>query len=83
MFYAIGIIFGCTEGIRSHFHVLRTRTHFRLYRGRQGPYFMLSAPGLVLGDIECVPSPVFMLRAPRLVLGITEGVRSNFHVLRY
>jgi hypothetical protein len=29
MFSALGLIFGGTEGVPSHFHVLRVRTHFR------------------------------------------------------
>jgi hypothetical protein len=32
MFCAPGLVFGCTEGVRSRFHVLRTRTRFRPYR---------------------------------------------------
>jgi hypothetical protein len=31
MFYAPGLFFGCVEGVGSHFHVLRSRTRFRLY----------------------------------------------------
>jgi hypothetical protein len=32
MFYAIGLIFCGTEFVVSYFHVLRSQTHFRLYR---------------------------------------------------
>jgi hypothetical protein len=35
MFCAPGLIFGGIEGVRSRFHVLRARTHFRRYRGRR------------------------------------------------
>jgi hypothetical protein len=35
MFCAPEPVFGCTDGVGSHFHVLRSRTHFRRYRGRQ------------------------------------------------
>jgi hypothetical protein len=31
MFCAFGLVFGGTEGVGSHFHVLRSRTHFRWY----------------------------------------------------
>jgi hypothetical protein len=38
MFCAHGYVFGGTEGVGSRFPVLRTRTHFRLYRGRRFPF---------------------------------------------
>jgi hypothetical protein len=38
MFYAPGLVFGGTEGVGSRFHVLRDRTHFRRYQGRQLPF---------------------------------------------
>jgi hypothetical protein len=38
MFYAPGLVFGGTEGVGSRFHVLRDRTHFRRYQGRQVPF---------------------------------------------
>jgi hypothetical protein len=38
MFCALELIFGCTEGVGSRFHVLRGRTRFRQYRGRQVPF---------------------------------------------
>jgi hypothetical protein len=38
MFCALGLIFGCTEGVRSRFHVLRSQTRFRRYQGRRVPF---------------------------------------------
>jgi hypothetical protein len=38
MFCAPGLIFGGTEGVWSCFPVLRSRTHFRRYRGRRVPF---------------------------------------------
>jgi hypothetical protein len=38
MFCAPELVFGCTEGVGSRFHVLRGRTHFRQYRGRGVPF---------------------------------------------
>jgi hypothetical protein len=38
MFCAPGLIFDSTEGIGSRFHVLRSRTHYRRYRGRRVPF---------------------------------------------
>jgi hypothetical protein len=38
MFCAPGLDFGGAEFVRSRFQVLRARTHFRRYRGRQVPF---------------------------------------------
>jgi hypothetical protein len=67
MSYGSGIVFDGTEGVGSRFHVLRARTLFWLYRGRQIPfsYFALpdlfsavsSVSGLVV--MFCAPGPVF------------------------
>jgi hypothetical protein len=35
LFCALGHFFGGTEGVGSRFHVLRSQTHFRRYRGRR------------------------------------------------
>jgi hypothetical protein len=43
MFYAPGLVFGGTNGIRSHFYVLRIRTRFWRYRGRQVPFSCLGS----------------------------------------
>jgi hypothetical protein len=40
MFCAPGLIFCGTEGVKSHFHVFRSRTCFRRYRGRRVPFFV-------------------------------------------
>jgi hypothetical protein len=50
MFCAPGPIFGGIEGVCSRFHVLRSRTRFRRYRGRRVPFscFALSASFLSL-----------------------------------
>jgi hypothetical protein len=41
MFYAPGVIFGGNEGVRSRFHILRTRTRFQRYRVRGSRYHVL------------------------------------------
>jgi hypothetical protein len=71
MFCVPELIFGSTEGVLSHFHVLRSRTHFRRCVGRRVP---LSAFPRALG-------PVFMFCVPILIFGATEGVGSRFHIL--
>jgi hypothetical protein len=80
MFYAPGLIFRGTEGVRSRFYILRSRTRFRRYRERQ----ILFLCFVILDSYSEVPRascPVFMICAPELVLGGTEGVGSRFHAL--
>jgi hypothetical protein len=81
MFCALGLFFGGTEGVGSHFHVLRARTRFRRYRGRHVPFSYFALPK----SFPAVPrtsGAVFMFCAPGLIFGGTEGVGSRFHVLR-
>jgi hypothetical protein len=63
MFCAPGLVFDGTEGVCSYFHVLRARTHFRRYRGRQVPFIKFCAPELIFGGTEGVCSRVHVLRA--------------------
>jgi hypothetical protein len=81
MFCVPGLIFGGTEGVASHFHVLRSRTRFRRYRGRLVPFSCFTRPD----SFSAVPrasGPVFMFCATTLVFGGTECVISDFHILR-
>jgi hypothetical protein len=43
IFCVPGLVLGGTEGVRSRLHVFRSRTRFRLYRGRQVPFSYLHA----------------------------------------
>jgi hypothetical protein len=70
MFCAPGLFLGGTEGVGYRFHVLRSRTGFRRYRGRRVPFLMLCAPGLVFSGIEGVRSRF-------------HGVRARNHFRRY
>jgi hypothetical protein len=81
-FCASVLIFGGNKGDPSHFHVVRSRTHFRRCRGRRVPFSCFVLPD----SFSAAPrasDPVFMFCAPELVFGGTEGVESRFHVLRY
>jgi hypothetical protein len=81
MFCAPELIFRGTEGVEFIFHVLRSRTHFHRYRGRQVPFSCFAHPD----SFSAVPrssGPVFMFCAPGLILSSIEGVGSRFHVLR-
>jgi hypothetical protein len=59
---APGLIFCYNEDIGSHFHVLRVRTHFRLYEGI-GSRFKFCAPGLIFDITEVVGSHFLVLRS--------------------
>jgi hypothetical protein len=99
MFCAPRLVSGGTEGVGSHFHVLRTRTHFRRCRGCRVLIFhsrthFLQNRGrqLPFSCFACLDSfsmvprvsgPVFMCCAPRLIFGGTGGVGSRFLVLRF
>jgi hypothetical protein len=81
MFCAPGLVFGGIEGVGSRFHVLRARTLFQPYRGRQVPFSCFALPDSFLAVLRS-SSPVFMFCAPELFFSVTEGVGSRFHVLR-
>jgi hypothetical protein len=70
-------IFGGSEVVGSLFHVLRSRTRFWRYRGRQFPFSCYALPD----SFSVVPGasgPVFKFFAPGLVYGGTDGVGSLF-----
>jgi hypothetical protein len=81
MFCAPRLIFGDTEGVVSHFHVLRSRTLFRRCRSRRVPFSCFARPD----SFSAVPSAsclVFMFCAHGHVFGGAKCVMSRFHVLR-
>jgi hypothetical protein len=79
MFFVTELILYGIDGIGSRFHVLRSRTHFRRFRGRRVSFSCYASPY----SFSAVASgPVFMFRAPGLIFDISEGVGSRFHVFR-
>jgi hypothetical protein len=81
IFTAPRLFFNGTESAGSRFHVLRSRTHFRRYRGRQVPCSYFARPD----SFSAVPrasSPVIMFCAPGHIFGGTDGGGSRFHILR-
>jgi hypothetical protein len=81
LFCAPGLNFGSTEGICSLFHVLRSSSRFRRYRGRRVQFSYFARPD----SFSAVPRAsllVFMFSSPGHVFGGTEGVVSHFHFLR-
>jgi hypothetical protein len=81
MFYAPGLIFGGTEGLGSRFHVLRSRTLYRQYRGHRGPFSCFARPDM-FSAVPTASNPIFIFSAPGHVFRGTEGEGSLFHVLR-
>jgi hypothetical protein len=80
IFFTPVLVFDGTTGIKSRFHVLRSRTRFRRYRGRRLPFFCFARPDSILA-VPRASSLVLMFCTHRLIFGGTEGVRSRFHVL--
>jgi hypothetical protein len=80
-FCAPGLIFAGTDGVGSRFHILRTRTHFRGYRGRRVP-FSYFAWRDTFSTVLRASFAVFMFCALGLVFGGAEGVKCRFQVLR-
>jgi hypothetical protein len=81
MVCAPGTVLGGTEGVRSNFHILRSRTRLERYGEHQVPFSCFSFPDS-FSTVQRMSGPIFVFCALGLVLGGTEGVRSNFHVLR-
>jgi hypothetical protein len=81
MFCSPELVFRGTESVGSSFLVLRSRTHFRRYRGRPLSFSCFARPN----SFSAVPrasGPVFIFCARGLILDGSEGVGSRFHVLR-
>jgi hypothetical protein len=81
MLCAHGLVFGGTEGVDSHFHVLLSRNRFRRYRGRRLPFSSFALPDS-FSVVPWASGPVLMFCAPGLIFGGTEGVGSRFHLFR-
>jgi hypothetical protein len=80
MFCALVLIVGGTEGVESHFHILRSRTLFRQFRGCRVPLSCFALP-VSFWAISRASGSTFMFCTPGLIFVGTEGVGSHFHVL--
>jgi hypothetical protein len=81
MFCALRLVSSGTEGVGSHFHVLRSRTLFGRYQGCRVLFSCFALPD----SFRAVPMAlghVFMFCAPGLISGGTVGVRYRFQILR-
>jgi hypothetical protein len=81
MFCTPGLIFKGTEGVGSRFHVLRSRTRFRRYRGRRVPFSCFALPDS-FSRVPRASGLIFLFCALELAFGCTVVVSSGFHVLR-
>jgi hypothetical protein len=72
MFCALGLVFEDTEGVGSSFHVLRSRTRFRLHYGRWLRFSCFARPNSIWA-VPTVSGPVFMFAFP----GTFSAVRRN------
>jgi hypothetical protein len=90
IFCAPGLVFGVTEGVGPRFHLLRSRTNFRRYRGRRVPFscfvlpdsFSCFARPKSFSTVPRASSPIFIISTPGLIFGGTKGVGSRFLILR-
>jgi hypothetical protein len=80
MFCAPGLFLGVTEGAGSSFHVLRSRTRFRRYRGPRFPFSCFALTDYFWA-LPRTSGLLFKFCAPGLVSGGTEDAGSRFHVL--
>jgi hypothetical protein len=81
MFCAPELVFGVTEGVGILFHVLRSQTRFRRYRGYRVPFSCFALQDS-FSAVRWASGPFFIFCAPGLIFGGTEGVPSRFHVFR-
>jgi hypothetical protein len=81
MFCAPGLDFGGTEGVGFRFHVLRSRTRFRRYRGRRVPFSCFALLDSI-STVSMTSGPRFLFCAPGLIFDGTEGAGSRFLILR-
>jgi hypothetical protein len=80
MFDAHGLIFGGTEGVGSRFHILRSRTRFRRYRGHLILFSCFALPDS-FSAVPNVSGPIFIFCPPELIFSGNKDAGSRFHVL--
>jgi hypothetical protein len=69
MFCAPELVFRGTDGVASRFHVLRSETRFRRFRGRRVPFTCFASPYTFLAR-PMASGPVFMFCAPDSFLAV-------------
>jgi hypothetical protein len=79
IFCSPGAVFDANEEVGSRFHILRSRSRFRRYRGRRVPFSRFALPKS-FSAVPRVHGPAFKFCAPGPVFGDTECSDSHFHV---
>jgi hypothetical protein len=74
-------VFGGAEGVESCFHVWRSQTRFRRFRGCRVPFSCFASP-LSFSSVPRASGLVFLFCAAGIVFDGSEGVESRFHILR-
>jgi hypothetical protein len=64
MFCAPGLVWGGTEGVGSHLHVLPSQTRFRQYRDVRTPFSFFCAPEFVFSGTEGIGVPFSCFALP-------------------
>jgi hypothetical protein len=72
MFYATGLVFGGTEGVRFCFHVLRVCTSFLRYRGRRVPFSCFARPHS-FSTVPRASGPFYCLALPHLFSAVPRA----------
>jgi hypothetical protein len=72
IFCASGLVFGGTESVGSRFYVLRSRTHFRRYRGCRIPFSCFAHPDSFLA-VPRASGLIFMFCAPGLNSAVSNA----------
>jgi hypothetical protein len=62
-FCAPEFVFGGTVGVGTHFHILRSLTHFRMYQGHQVPFSCFALPDIFFGNAEGFGSHFHVFRS--------------------
>jgi hypothetical protein len=79
IFCAPELVFGGTDSLGSHFHVLRSRNRFQRYRRSWVPFSCFALPDS-FSAILWASSPFFLFCTPKLVFDSTDSLGSHFHV---
>jgi hypothetical protein len=77
---APGLVFGGTEGVESHFNILRSRTSFQRYLRRRVPLSCFALQ-YTFSAVRRASGPVVMFCVFALIFGCTKVVGSRFHIL--
>jgi hypothetical protein len=81
IFCAPKLIVGGSDGAESPLHNLRSRTHFRRFRGSWVPFSCFAFPNSFSAAPRAL-GPILMFYTPGVVFDGTKGVGSSFHILR-